>query len=137
MALISIDDLTPFAEIETVKAEAMIADAVAAATLNAPCLADEASLTDRQKAAAKALLRAAVLRWNEAGASGGGAVSQQTAGVYSQSLDTRRRNMFWPSEITDLQKICASGSGAFSIDTAPDPMRFRAGHGLGFDWPAS
>lgn len=134
MALIGVDDLAPFAEIETEKAEAMIADAIAAATLNAPCLADEASLTDQQKAAAKALLRAAVLRWNDAGT---GAVTQQTAGPYQQSIDTRRRNMFWPSEITDLQKICASGGGAFSIDTAPAPMliRSRSAELCGFDWP--
>lgn len=75
--------------------------------------------------------------WNDAGS---GVVSQQVAGVYQQTVDTRqkRRNMFWPSEITDLQKICSQGSGAaFSIDTAPAPMAFRSrpAHLRGFDWP--
>jgi hypothetical protein len=39
-------------------------------------------------------------------------------------VDTRQRTGFnlWPSEITDLQAICATGSPereAFSVDTAP------------------
>lgn len=127
MALLEIDDLTPFAAIESTKAEAMVADAIALATMVAPCL-DTDSLTVGQMAAAKAVLRAAVLRWNDTGT---GAITSQTAGPYAMAVDTRqaRRTMFWPSEITELQRICKGGSdgGAFSIDTAaPSPMLFHA-----------
>jgi hypothetical protein len=126
--LLTTDDLTPFAAIDSDKAEAMIADAIAMAALSAPCLASVDDLTPMQVAAAKAVLRAAVLRWNDAGT---GAISTQAMGPFSVSLDTKqpRRQMFWPSEITDLQKICKGGSdgSAFSIDTAaPSPMLFHS-----------
>jgi len=72
-------------------------------------------------AEAKLVLLGAVKRWAEAGA---GAIQSQTAGPYNMTLDTRQRTGFnlWPSEITDLQAICATsptGRLAFSIDTAP------------------
>lgn len=126
--LLTPDDLTPFATIATDKAAQMITDAVAMATLSAPCLADPDNLTAIQLAQAKAVLRGAVLRWNEAGT---GAVSTQALGPISMTLDTKqpRRQMFWPSEITDLQKICKGGSdgGAFSVDTAAaGPMLFHS-----------
>lgn len=109
-------DLAPFASIDETKAAAMIEDALAIAASIAPCI-----LTAEFEfaGAAKAIIRGAILRWNEAGS---GAYAQQTTGPFSASIDTRvaRRGMFWPSEITDLQKLCsASGSGgAWSIDTA-------------------
>ncbi|ADG96561.1 conserved hypothetical protein [Segniliparus rotundus DSM 44985] len=111
-------DLAPFAVIEEPKALAMIADALAMARLVAPCVdKDDFPFAD----AAKAVIRGAILRWEE---SGSGAISQQTAGPFGQTLDTRspRRGMFLPSEIEQLQKMCrnASSSGAFSIDTAPN-----------------
>jgi len=113
-------DLEPFADIEEAKAEAMIDDAIAMAALVAPCILDD---DFAYPAAAKALLRAAVLRWNDAGT---GAIQSEskTAGPFghSQTIDTRqqRRNLFWPSEIESLQKMCqGSASGAFSIDTLP------------------
>lgn len=123
-------DLTPFAAIQEDKAEAMIADALALAARIAPCiLTDEFTFA----AAAKAILRGAVLRWNE---SGTGALTQQSAGPFAQTLDTRttRRGMFWPNEIVDLQELCktATTSGAFSIDTAP-PLTGVTG--FGFDNP--
>jgi hypothetical protein len=152
MALLTTDDLAPFATIDDDKAEAMVGDAVALAAISAPCLADPDALTDGQIAAAKAVLRAAVLRWAD---SGSGAAASQAWGSFSQTLDTRqaRRTMFWPSEITALQKICKAGSdgGAFSIDTAAPPITFhsafRTGDGVetlgavafdndyGEDWP--
>lgn len=114
---ITVDDLAPFATIDEAKAAQMIADAIALAMLAAPCLADE--LTEEQEAAAKAVLRGAVLRWNEAG---NGALASQTMGPLGVTLDTRqqRRAMFWPSEIVDLQRIChgADDGSAFSVDTA-------------------
>lgn len=121
-------DLAPFATIDDAKATQMIVDAIAMATLAAPCLADPDSLTPVQLAQAKAVLRGAVLRWND---SGTGAVSTQAMGPFSVSLDTKqpRRQMFWPSELTDLQKICKGGDdggGVFSIDTAADPITFHS-----------
>lgn len=120
MALIEITDLAAFADIEASQATAMIADAVALAVLVAPCLGDEGGLTDHQKAAAKAILRGAILRWNDTGT---GAFQSQAAGPYTVQMDTRqqRRAMFWPSEIEQLQEVCSGGvnGGAFTIDTAP------------------
>lgn len=128
MDLIEVDDLAPFASIDEAKAEAMIEDATAMAFMAAPCLAGD-DLTPQQLAAAKAILRGAILRWNDIGTGG---VAAQTAGPYSMSIDTRqvRRSMFWPSEITELQNICkgiTEKTGAFNIDTAPtSPMLFHA-----------
>ena len=131
MAYIEYEDLTPFADIDETKAEAMIADAVAQAILVAPCLAhdvdlgpddSDAELDEHQRAAVKSILRGAILRWND---SGSGAFTQQQAGPFGVTVDTRqqRRSRFWPSEIEQLEKICAAvgggESGAFSIDTAP------------------
>jgi hypothetical protein len=111
-------DLVPFAEISEAKAQAMIDDALAYAALVAPCILDD---DFEYAAAAKAILRGAVLRWNEAGT---GALQQQTAGPFGETYDTRqaRRGMFWPSEIEALQQLCIDGNpsgGAFEIDTVP------------------
>lgn len=80
----------------------------------APCLAEPDA---GQLAEAKLILLGAVKRWADAGA---GAFSQQTAGPFSVSTDTRQRTGFnlWPSEIRDLQAICGSRSAprAFSFD---------------------
>jgi hypothetical protein len=112
---LSIDDLTPFASIEPTKAQAMIDDALALAARVAPCILED---TFTYEAAAKAILRGAILRWHEAGT---GALQSQQAGPYGMTLDTRqqRRGMFWPSEIEQLQDLCKGNetSGAFSIDT--------------------
>jgi hypothetical protein len=112
------EDLTPFAEIDEIKAQAMIDDALALAALVAPCIADE---DFAYEAAAKAILRGAILRWNDAGS---GALASQVAGPFGQTMDTRqeRRGMFWPSEIGQLQQLCIDGDpsgGAFEIDTMP------------------
>ena len=108
------DDLAPFAVIPTAKAAAMIEDAEAQATLVAPCIAGE--LDAAKMAAVKAILRRAILRWEDAGS---GALSSSQMGPYSQSVDTRQpqRGMFWPSEIEQLQGICATSNGAFAVDT--------------------
>lgn len=115
---ISPDDLTPFASIDTAKAVAMIEDAEAMAVLAAPCLLDAPSA--EKIAAAKAILRGAILRWHDAGT---GVVQQTQVGPFGQSLDTRqvRKGMFWPSEIEQLQQLCraAPAGGAFEVDTAP------------------
>jgi hypothetical protein len=109
-------DLTPFIDgIDPAKAEAMIADALAMAARVAPCITDEAF---EYAAAAKAILRGAVIRWHEAGS---GAFQSTQTGPFGATVDTRqqRRGMFWPSEIEALQSLCASAEtgGAFNIDT--------------------
>jgi hypothetical protein len=112
---ISPDDLTPFADIAEAKASAMIADALGMATLIAPCITDESfAFPD----AARAVIRGAILRWNDAGS---GAVTTKQAGPYQQVIDanTRRNNLYWPSEITQLQTMCRTSSEAFTLDTAP------------------
>lgn len=119
-------DIAPFADIESSKLEAMIADATAMAVRAAPCLKDAAD--PDLLAAAKAIVRAAILRWHEVGVGG---ITQQTVGPFGQSVDTSksRRGMFWPSEIEDLQGLCKTASGgAFSVDTAP------AGYGQHVPW---
>ena len=119
MALITPEDIAPFADIDADMLAAMIADVTAMAILVAPCLKDEADLTEEQKAAAKAVLRGAILRWHDSGA---GAFQSQTAGPFTVQMDTRqqRRGAFWPSEIEQLQDICGANTGrAFTLDTAP------------------
>ena len=108
-------DLEPFAEIDPIKADAMIADALAMAAVVAPCITDDTFAYD---AAAKAIVRGAILRWND---SGTGAFSQQGAGPFQVSYDNRqpRRSLFYPSEISQLQDLCKeSGSEqAYTVDT--------------------
>jgi hypothetical protein len=115
---LTVEDLAPFVTIEATKAEAMIDDAEAMALLAAPCIA---AVGFAYTAAVKAILRGAVIRWND---SGSGAVQSQTAGPFGQTLDTRqeRRGMFWPSEIVALQSLCAdSQGGVYSVSLAgPD-----------------
>lgn len=110
-------DLAPFATIETAKAQAMIDDAMALAARVAPCIILS---TFEHDAAAKAVLRGAVLRWND---SGSGAFQHKQVGPFGESYDTRqqRRGMFWPSEIKQLQELCLDGdpsSQAFGVDTS-------------------
>lgn len=118
---VTVDDLLLFAPgIDQEKAAAMIETALARAARVAPCIRDTTLSADNAEAA-KGIIRDAILRWNESGA---GAVQQQTAGPFSQTIDTRspRRSLFWPSEIEELQAICrdhagSEPAGAFSIDT--------------------
>jgi|SRR5690554_275464 len=110
------DDLEPFAAIPEARALALIEDAIALAARVAPCILDE---DFAHAAAAKAVLREAILRRNEAGS---GAVTQQGAGPFQLSVDTRqpRRAMFRPDEVAQLQELCRDATpAAFSVDTAP------------------
>lgn len=114
-SFLDVDDLAPFATIESAKAAAMIEDAEAMALLAAPCIAADGFAYGT---AVKAILRGAVLRWND---SGSGALQSQTAGPFGQTLDTRqeRRGMFWPSEITALQNLCGNtGGGVYTTSLA-------------------
>ena len=103
-------DLAPFAEIDAAKAGAMIADAEAMSILAAPRLPglktapegetpEARAAREAKLAALKAILRGALLRWDEAG-TGALSARQETFGPFGQSetIDTRqkRRAMFWP-----------------------------------------
>lgn len=113
-------DLAPFVDnIDEKKAHAMIESTIdmASAPWIAPCIVDENFKYPKQ---AKVILVGAILRWNDVGT---GAITQMSAGPFQQTTDNRteRKRMFWPSEITDLQRLCgvARTGRAFSIDTTP------------------
>lgn len=116
MAAVRIEpaDLAPFVDIDPAKASALIDDALATAAMIAPCiLSDDFA----HEAAAKAILRGAILRRNEMGS---GALTQRQAGPFGESVDTRQswRGWFTQVEVEQLRRLCSDGnSGAFSIDT--------------------
>lgn len=114
--LIEIDDLP--ASVRTHElASLFVAGATSKAIRVAPCLGDNSSA--ETLAEARLILIGAVSRWADAGA---GATVQQSAGPWSQTTETRSRGYnLWPSEITDLQALCAGGKssgGAYSIRPA-------------------
>lgn len=116
MTFLDPSDLDAFASIDPAKAQAMIDDAEAMAALAAPCIL---SADFENKAAVKAILRGAVLRWND---SGSGAMQSTTSGPFGQVLDTRqdRKGMFWPSEIEQLQNLCGPNGSSFTLSVAGD-----------------
>lgn len=108
--------------------QSMIDGANAKAVRVAPCLGwdgsdpDHPRPSDDQLAEARLILIGAISRWSQAGS---GAFQQQTSGPFAMVTDTRQRTGYnlWPSEITDLQGICASdddSSKAFAVDTVGD-----------------
>lgn len=119
--IITVSDLPAALQNAELVAE-MVAGANAKASRVAPCLdSTDPAPTPEQLAEAKLLLLGAVQRWVEAGS---GAFTQQSAGPFAMSTDTRQRRGFnlWPSEIRDLQAICSAGAGAreaWSLDTSP------------------
>lgn len=117
MAIINVSDLPESLQASDM-IDLMVDGANARAARVAPCLvsADPAPTAD-QLAEARLVLVGAVKRWSETGA---GALQAQTAGPFSQAIDTRQRSGFslWPSEINALQDICATSdtsASAFSI----------------------
>lgn len=134
--LLHVRDLEPFADIPAEKGWAMIADATALAVMVAPCLENP---TPEQGAAAKAVLRRAILRWHETGVAG--TVTQQSAGAFSQTTTvTPRGGLLWPSEINALQDICKAGSGtsgrAFTIHPAATYNDATHGEACSVAWGA-
>lgn len=115
-------------------ADSMIEDAEALAVLVAPCITEAGFAFT---AAVKAILRGALMRWND---SGTGALQAQTAGPFGQTLDTRqeRRAMFWPSEIEQLQNLCSDlGGSNYTTSLAgpdPDPSTVMS-DGWSWRWP--
>lgn len=122
MPIITVDDLPAKAQ-EHELVLSMVAGANALTSRVAPCLVDtDPAPSEDQLAEARLVLIGMVQRWSEAGS---GAFSQESAGIFSQSVDTRSRTGMnpWPSEIQRLQAICTTGkSGAFSVDTAPSGL---------------
>lgn len=112
-------DLAPWADIPSVMAEALIADAEAQAVHVAPCLTT-AALDADQKAFVLSILRGAIIRrWKRDNDDG----KQVTIGQVSVGPgDTSHPGrIMWESEIKQLQALCAqlsgSAAGAFTIDT--------------------
>lgn len=142
MAILTPDELEPFATIEGDKAEAMIADAESMAALAAPCVTEPEFLESPELVGAlKALLRRAILRWNDAG---GGAVVQVGAGPFQQTIaqgQNMPRNLFWPSEVAQLRDLCAAHNGrtkgdAFTVDMTgiPAAPSLESRPDLQFQW---
>jgi|SRR5690625_47296 len=119
------EDLEAFADIERDKALEIIADVEAMAAMAAPCINDPEFREDETLvAAAKAIVRQAALRRNEAGS---GALSQVGAGSFQQSVDTRTptRGLLWPSEIAQLRDLCGQFNKdgqdqAFTVSMIPE-----------------
>lgn len=114
--ILTVEDLAKIQpDIDRQRAQEFIDDALALAVLVAPCLAEPSA---EVIPAAKAILRGAVLRWYEAGT---GVVTQQTAGPFSQTVDTSRtrRNQFFPNEIMQLQKICKESTRGAAFTVRP------------------
>jgi hypothetical protein len=103
---ISPEDLKPFADIPPEKAQAMIDDAMALAAFYAPCILDPRF---EYEAAATAIIRGAILRWNAADT---GAITSQTAGPFSVQVDTtvRRNGFFTDKEEEQLKAMCGGGT---------------------------
>jgi hypothetical protein len=134
--VITVDDLTPFATIEADKAAAMIDDALAMARLSAPCI-DDADFPYLN--AAKAIIRTAILRWNESGAAGRTQVNDSIGPfVHAESYQQPvRRALFSAPEIQQLQALCKSSQAgrAFEVDSTPpgagviDPYEYSMWYG--------
>lgn len=128
MALIEVIDLPQSVKdaFEPAELQGIVDGLNAKAERVAPCLSViDPAPSAGQLAEAKLILLGTLKRWAEAGA---GALTQrsQTAGPFteSNSFDTRQRTGYnlWPSEISELQDVCATGadsSSAFTVDTAP------------------
>lgn len=115
---IAVEDVLAFnSDLDVKQVELLLRDGLAMARMIAPCIDDpDFAFVD----AASAIIRGAVIRWAE---SGSGAVQseQLTAGPFGQSttFDTRqtRRSLFYPSEKTELEKLCKqNATGVFSVD---------------------
>lgn len=119
---LTFEDLTPFApNLSEDKAAVMIVDAIALAARVAPCILTD-DLSDEDEAAAKAILRGAILRWNDQGT---GEQAQLTAGIFGFSpRGNQRQSLLQPSEYAELAAICGNTSPdrrkAYMVDTLPD-----------------
>ena len=117
--IITLDDLRPFApDIDEEKAEAMIEDAVALAVRVAPCLRDP-NVDEDTRLAARAIIRSAILRWNDQGTGTLQTLNADVFGVRYDNRTPRTAGGFLRQEIRDLAGLCGR-TGAFSINLAED-----------------
>ncbi|MCL1922787.1 MAG: hypothetical protein FWG15_02810 [Propionibacteriaceae bacterium] len=121
MMVLTPNDLRPLIpDLDEEATRIRIDDALAEASLVAPCLEDLSKLSPTQLRQLKAVLRAVVLRWTAAGAAGNVTTQSGTAGPYHESVTVdntqERRGMFWPSEITMLEAICKNARRSGTVD---------------------
>ena len=118
------EDIEPFADIPKDKLEAMIADVEAVAVSVAPCIAKPGF---KFKDAARAILRRALLRWNDSGVSG--QVQYEAAGPFTQTIRSNTSsNLLWPSEVVALKKLCDESGGAGKAFTITPTIRGGYAH---------
>lgn len=116
------DLLTLRPSLDLATASVMIQGAVARAALIAPCIvADDFAHED----AVTAIILDALVRRADSG--GGGLITQQSAGPFSQSVDARSAsNLFTAQERADLAALCRGGRASRTVWTvlaAPvDPL---------------
>lgn len=112
---LTFDDLAPLTDADTSALIVMIEDVEALAVESAPCLAAPGALTAAQTAAVRAVLRGAVLRWAERTMRDD---RQMIAGPYSvgpvPGSQGERKPLLWPSEVGQLQGVCAAVTGRAS-----------------------
>lgn len=118
-------DFAPWGIVEQDKLVVLIEDVLAQAAIVAPCILEA---TFPYAAAAKALLREAVLRRLDAGS---GAIITRLEGTgpfqRSETIDNRiRRGILQPLDISDLQKLCVAAGGGTSprggsVNLDPNP----------------
>lgn len=122
---LTLADLTPFVPgLEAGKAAAMIEDALALAARVAPCITED---DFQHVAAAKAVIRGAILRWIEASESGPTMTAgpfqfrpnEGTGELVKLAQMRARRSLFWPSEIAELQELCNETSADAVSMTSP------------------
>lgn len=137
--IITLEDLPSSVKdsVEAAVLQTMLDGLNAKAVRIAPCLAGD-DVDPGLLAEAKLILVGVIKRWAEAGS---GAFTQQTAGSFSVSMDTRQKSGWnlWPTEITSLQSLCAGATGddqAFMVDMIADiplsPLESRPD--LWFQW---
>ena len=111
MAFLTFEDLAPFTSAPADRLDVMIRDVEALAVRAAPCLGDPAGLSEQDRAAVVAVLRGAVLRWVDYVARDD---RQMTSGPFTIGQATgsagERKPLLWPTELTQLQAICAGVS---------------------------
>lgn len=110
--ILTVDDLSALTSASPAALAVMIADVSAAAVSAAPCL--NGDLPESARAAARAVLRGAVLRWADYTTRD---ERQMTAGPFTLGQaagsggGAERRALLWPSEIQSLQRVCSNASG--------------------------
>ena len=119
MAFIEPSDLAAsLPDVDPVRLDEVIADAVAFARVYAPCIDSDAFKANAAKVAAlKAILRKAIVYDIEAGS---GAVTQQTAGPFSQSVDTTQRassTFFSKAQQDALRALCRGNTAVSGVYT--------------------